>query len=252
MKYDLTKFKENRVNLELDPLDVKVVYHSYDDVELNTLLVSFIEKRKVLSTIDGLKKVNYIANTYVPPAIAESIMTIKNYQKFEKTLPLTLGINPSEITLMTTGVNMEKLAVCEKAYRDFHVCCIATAGAKNNALRTGEDQGEWLEDNNEFHFASGTINIVLLTNFVLTDGAMARAIITATEAKTSVLQDRDVRSNASPHLQATGTGTDSIVIVSGTDSQNIIHYTGGHTKIGELIGMAAKNAVNDALQNCDN
>jgi adenosylcobinamide amidohydrolase len=134
---------------------------------------------------------------------------------------------------------MEKLAVCEK-HTATTCLLIATAGAKNNALRTGEDQGEWLEDNNEFHFASGTINIVLLTNFVLTDGAMARAIITATEAKTSVLQDRDVRSNASPHLQATGTGTDSIVIVSGTDSQNIIHYMSRLQKLGELIGMALK------------
>ncbi len=252
MKYDLTKFKEKRLKLELDPLDVKVVYHSYDDVELNTLLVSFVEKRKALSTIAGLKKVNYIANTFVPPPISEEVMTIKAYQKFQKTLPLTLGINPSEITMMSTGVNMEKLAVCEASYKDFHVCCLATGGAKNNALRTGVDIGNWLEKNDDFQLASGTINIILLTNVVLTEGAMARAIMTATEAKTAALQDLDYKSSSSPLIQATGTGTDSMVVVSGTDSRNLIHHTGGHTKIGELIGVAAKTAVTEALKKHDN
>ncbi len=252
MKYDLTKFKETRVNLELDPIDVKIVYHSYNDVELNTLLISFVEKRKVLSTLDGLKKVNHVANTYVPLRLSEEIMTIKAYQKFQKTLPLTLGIKPSEIALMSTGVDMEKLAVNEKSYKDFHVCCLATAGAKNNALRTGVDIGGWLEKSEGFQMASGTINILLLTNVVLTEGAMARAIMTATEAKTAALQDLDYRSSSSPKIQATGTGTDSMIIVSGTDPTNVICHTGGHTKMGELIGAAAKTAVTDALKKHDN
>jgi adenosylcobinamide amidohydrolase len=250
LKYDLTKFKETRIKLELDPIDVKVVYHSYDDVELNTLLVSFVEKRKVLSTIDGLRKVNYVANTYVPSPLSERIMTIKDYQKFQKTLPLTLGINPAEMTFISTGVDMEKLAVCEKSYEDFHVCCIATGGARNNALRAGADAGNWVEKSDGFQ-ASGTINIILLTNVVLTDGAMARAIMTATEAKTAALQDRDYRSTPSPQIQATGTGTDSMIVVSGTDSKHTIHHTGGHTKMGELIGFTAKNAVTEALKKHD-
>jgi adenosylcobinamide amidohydrolase len=251
LKYDLTKFKENRLKLDLDPLDIKVVYHSYDDVELNTLLVSFVEKRKVLSTLDGLRKVNHVANTFVPPPVSEDVMTIKAYQKFQKTLPLTLGINPSEITMMSTGVDMEKLAVCEKSYKDLHVCCIATGGARNNALRTGVDVGRWVEKSDEFQLASGTINIILIANVVLTEGAMARAIMTATEAKTAALQDLDYKSSSSPLIQATGTGTDSMIVVSGTDSRNIIHHTGGHTKMGELIGCAAKTAVTEALKKHD-
>ncbi len=252
MKYDLTKFKENRLKFELDPLDAKVVYHSYDDVELNTLLVSFVEKRKVLSTLDGLKKVNHVANTFVPPPLSEEIMSIKSYQKFQKTLPLTLGILPSEITMMSTGVDMEKLAVCEKAYKDLHVCCIATAGARNNALRTGIDVGNWLEKTEGFQMASGTINILLLTNVVLTEGAMARAIMTATEAKTAALQDLDYKSSSSPQIQATGTGKDSMIVASGTDSKAIIHHTGGHTKMGELIGATTITAVTEALKKHDN
>jgi adenosylcobinamide amidohydrolase len=43
-----------------------------------------------------------------------------------------------------------------------------------------------------------------------------------------------------------------MVVVSGTDSRSIIHHTGGHTKIGELIGVAAKTAVTEALKKHDN
>jgi len=251
MRYNLTKFKEERLKLKLDTLDAKVVYHTYQDVELNTLLVSFVQKRQVLSTLDGLKRVNHVANTYVPSPLSEQIMTLEKYQKFQKRLPLTLGITPKDIAFMSTGVDMEKLAVCEKSYEDFHVCCIATGGARNNALRTGVDVGGWVEKSASFQVASGTINIVLLTNVVLTEGAMARAIMTATEAKTAALQDRDVRSTAIPQVQATGTGTDSMIVVSGTDDKNIIQHTGGHTKMGELIGAAAKTAVTEALRKHD-
>ena len=146
---------------------------------------------------------------------------------------------------------MEKLAICEKSYQEFKVCCLATAGAKNNALRMGVDVGNWVEKDTFFQFASGTINIIILTNVVLTGGAMARAIMTATEAKTAALQDRDVRSTVSPQLQATGTGTDSMIVVSGEDADMIIRHTGGHTKMGELIAVSTKAAVGEALRKHD-
>ena len=251
MKESITKFKENKINLELKGIDARVIYHTYNGVELNTMLVSFGEKRKVLSTVDGLKHVKFVANTYVPMSLSNSIMTLKKYQKFIRRLPATLGIHPKDITFISTGVNMEKMAVCEKSYQDFKVCCLATGGAKDNALRMGVDVGNWVEKNTSFQFASGTINIIILTNVVLTVGAMARAIMTATEAKTAALQDRDVRSTVSPQIQATGTGTDSMIVVSGVDAGTIIRHTGGHTKMGELIAVSTKIAVGEALKKYD-
>ena len=41
------------------------------------------------------------------------------------------------IAFLSTGVDMDQLAICEKSYEEFKVCCLATAGAKGNALRTG-------------------------------------------------------------------------------------------------------------------
>jgi adenosylcobinamide hydrolase len=246
-----TKYDEKSLPLKLQGVDAKIIYHSYEGIKTNTLLISFPEKRRVLSTMDGYRKVNYVGNTYISKQLEEIVMKLKAYQRYEKNLPCTLGIKPGQITLMSTGVDMEKLAVSEKSHNNFKVCCIATGGAKNNALRMGVDSGDWVETKSSFELSTGTINVLLLTNAKLTGGAMARAIITATEAKTAAMQDRDYRSTPNPQVQATGTGTDSMIIVSGTDPQVTIRHTGGHTKMGELIAKATKEAVAQALKNFD-
>ena len=142
---------------------------------------------------------------------------------------------------------MDNLAVCEKFFQEFGICCFATAGT-GNALRTGIDTANYVERNGRFEYLPCTINTIILSNVPLTAGAMARAIITATEAKSAALQDLDVRSASSPEYQATGTGTDNIIIVSGRDAGKPISWTGGHTKMGELIGVCARLAVLEALR----
>ena len=93
----------------------------------------------------------------------------------------------------------------------------------------------------------GTVNILILTNARLTDGAMARAIITATEAKTAAFEDLKVPSTYTKDAQATGTGTDSMIVVSGTSGPEVT-YTGGHSRIGDLMGKAVHEAVMEALE----
>jgi adenosylcobinamide amidohydrolase len=244
-------FKEKKVPLELAEIEAKIIYHTYQGMKTNTLLVTFTEKRNVLSTVDGYRKVSYVANTHISPEMEEYVMTIKDYKRYEKQLPQMLGIKPSQVTFMSTGVDMDKLAVSTKTFRNLKVCAIATGGAKNNALRMGIDSGNWVETKDNFELSTGTINVILLTNAVLTMGAMARSIITATEAKTAALQDLSYMSTPSPQLQATGTGTDTMIVVSGTDKENTIRHTGGHTKMGELIAKAVKEAVTQALVKFD-
>lgn len=241
--------KEKKIHLELEGVEAKVIYHTYEGFDLNTLLVSFGEKRRVLSTLDGFKKVTFVANNYTPLRLSER--TMMNYKAFKKKLPLALGINPQDIAFMSTGVNMDNAAIHENSYQEFKVCCIATAGAKGNALRTGVDEAFYVERNGKFISTLGTINLILLTNANLSNGAMARAIITATEAKTAALQDLDVRSTSAPQNQATGTGTDNMIVVSGKNSDKPLQMTSGHVKIGELIGFSTKTAVAEALKKHD-
>lgn len=75
---------------------------------------------------------------------------------------------------MSTGADMDNLAVCEKSYNKLIVCCLTNAGVKGNALRTGVDGANWMEWDGNFGIILGTINIIILTNAILSDGAMAR------------------------------------------------------------------------------
>ena len=236
---------KKEIKLTLENVKAEVLYHKYRNVEVNTLLVSFKEKRRVISTWDGYKKVRVVANAYHPPAL--SAFTMKNYAAFEEDFPKVLRIPSSDISFLSTGANMDNLAVCEKSYRDRTVCCLATGGV-GNALRSGVDAAHWMEHDGTYIRTLGTINIIILTSATLTDGAIARAIITATEAKTAALQDMNARSSISPEHQATGTGTDNIIVVSGNWPDKPILSTGGHTKIGELIGVTTKIAVAETIK----
>ena len=233
------------ITLNLEDVKAEILYHMYQNFDVNTLLVSFREKRRILSTWEGFKDVSFVANTYQPSGLSD--VTMFNYQEFEEKFPITLGIPCSDLTFLSTGANMDNVAVCEKSYNELMVCCLATGGV-GNSLRSGVDEAIWMEWDGNFRNTLGTINIILLTNVALSDGAMARTIITATEAKTAALQDMDVRSSVSSQNQATGTGTDNMIIVSGKGPDKPICYMGGHTKMGELIGASTKIAVAEAIK----
>lgn len=244
--------KEVTINLQFSEANARVVYHKYQNVPLNLTLVTFPECRRILSTMDGVREVHNVGNIFVPDPLSTKHMTLQTYGKFEKGFPRTLGLSRQDFSFLSTAVNMEQVAVCEKTYGDFHVSIIATGGALNNALRMGVDRGDWVETKTKMSPAKGTINMLLLTNVTLTYGAMARAIMAATEAKSAALQDLGYMSTPTPTVQATGTGTDNMIVVSGVDPNLTIRHTGGHSKMGELIGHAAKTAVAEALKKHDN
>lgn len=236
--------KERKISLVLKEMEAKILYHTYRRFDVKTLLITLRENHRVLSTKEGFKEVRFVANHYNPPPLWDYIH--RNYGEFEKWLPHALGISSQEIAFLSTGADMDNLATREEDYQEFMVSCLTTAGVKGNAQRMGVDKASSVERNGKFEKISGTINIILLTNATLSDGAMARAIITATEAKTAALQDLDVRSTYTPENQATGTGTDNLIIVSGKGP--FVRYTGGHAKMGELIAVAVKRAVIEALK----
>lgn len=236
---------KREIKLKLENMKAEILYHTYQNVDVNTLLISFSKKRRVISTVDGYKKVRFIANHYQPYVLAEK--TMKNYDNFKENFPNMIGVPAGDLAFMSTAANMDNLAVSEKTFQDRIVCCLATGGV-GNALRSGVDQANWIEQDGKYVNTIGTINIIVLTNVTLTDGAMARVIITATEAKTAALQDIDARSSVSPKNQATGTGTDNMIVVSGTDPNKKVRQTGGHTKLGELIGTSTRFAVTETIK----
>ena len=174
-------------------------------------------------------------------------------RRIQEKIAQRLGVRSEDIAMMATAADMDNLAVVTKTFKPFVVTVLATAGARENALRTGVDEGTYVEPDPASEEPKksappkpGTVNILILTNARLTDGAMARAIITATEAKTAAFEDLRVPSTYTKGVQATGTGTDSMIVVSGTSGPRVT-YPGGHSRIGELMGKAVYEAVVEAL-----
>jgi len=217
-----------------------------------TLIVKFPERRRALSTIDAfvdaLAVVNHSAQPELWKDVCESLKTEhevggKVYSReIKNKIAANLGVRVEDIAQMATAADMDNLAVVTKTHKPFIVTALVTAGARSNALRTGVDEGRHIEGEKQ----GGTVNIIVLTNARLTDGAMARVIITATEAKTAAFEDLKVPSTYTKNVQATGTGTDNVIVVSGTGAPKVT-YAGGHSKIGELIGKAVYEATMEAL-----
>jgi hypothetical protein len=133
---------------------------------------------------------------------------------------------------------MDHLTVTDKLYRDMTVTAVVTAGVCSNAQRASRSTG--------YYYEPGTINVILMTNMQLSHRAMTRAIISITEGKSAALADLDIRSTDDPlNLQATGTGTDNIIVVRGDGPP--VNGTGGHTKMGELIAKAVYDGVKQAI-----
>jgi len=229
-----------------------VIKSERDGLWEKSLIVQFPERRRVISTndgfIDAMAVVNHSAHPELWKRVCQEMKTGhevggKVYsRKIKESIAQNLGIRSEDVAQMATAADMDNLAVVTKTFKPFVVTALVTAGAKTNALRTGVDEGTHIEGEEP----KGTVNILILTNARLTDGAMARTIVTATEAKTAAFEDLKVPSSYTKNVQATGTGTDSVIVVSGTKGPQVT-YTGGHSRIGELIGKAIYEAVVEAL-----
>lgn len=155
--------------------------------------------------------------------------------------------------MLGTAANMRYAVVKEAGFRDLIVVAVCTGGVEGNAGRAG-DPASVYEWNGTYEKVAaveptlhGTINTVVLINHELTEGAMVRAVMTATEAKTAALQERVVGSRYSSGL-ATGTGTDQIGIAARLGAGAILTGAGNHCVLGELIGKTVHDAVLETLQ----
>ncbi|MDY6852437.1 MAG: adenosylcobinamide amidohydrolase, partial [Thermodesulfobacteriota bacterium] len=229
------------------PLDIdleyveqaQVVKTVLSDFIHKTLVVDFNKPIEILSTLEGFRRdVRAVGNHSLPPP-GWKLLGQMNLNRLAEKVCSLIGRNKPETSLLFTGANMDNLTVQTARFRDMTAYALVTAGVKSNAMRMSSDAGNYYEP--------GTINIIILTNRRLSPRAMARALITVTEAKTAALQDLDVRSGYSPRLhQATGTGTDNLVIVQGEGPP--LDLTGGHTKMGELIARTAYAGVKEAIR----
>lgn len=161
-----------------------------------------------------------------------------------------LGLEPEAVAMMGTAANMNYAARVTETFEELRVCAVVTAGVEGNAGCAG-DPADWHETESgemERHPHDGTINTMLLINWPVTPGALARAVVTMTEGKSAALQELAVSSRYSQDL-ATGTGTDQYCIAAPLDeAKRPKARAGHHAKLGELIGSTVRKATLEALR----
>jgi adenosylcobinamide amidohydrolase len=161
-----------------------------------------------------------------------------------------LALSPDTTAVMGTAANMIYASHQCVSYEALRVDAIVTAGVEGNAATSG-DPSQWAETPtgwNKLPHVAGTINTMVLVNQPLKAEAQVRAVLTITEAKSAALMELGISSRYSQDL-ATGTGTDQVClaapIVSGAYEYSA---TNPHSKMGELLGAAARAATKDALR----
>jgi adenosylcobinamide amidohydrolase len=232
-------FKSRKLDLDLDYIeDARISYSHIHDFLNKTLIIDFKQPLSVVSTLEGEQKgIESVGNHYSPPS-CWGIGHKSGLSGVRKRVYQVIGKSDETASFLLTGADMDNLVVKRQKFNDMEIYVLVTAGVKSNAVRMSKDEGRFYEP--------GTINIILLPNMKLTPRAMTRAIISATEAKTAALQDLDIRSAySSLYNQATGTGTDNIIVTQGTGIR--IENAGGHSKLGELIAKAVYAGVQEAV-----
>jgi adenosylcobinamide amidohydrolase len=160
-----------------------------------------------------------------------------------------LGLSPDEVALMGTAANMNYAGIVQHETEDVTVTAVVTAGVHGNAACAG-DPTTWQETEHGWEKASayvGTINTLLLVSRSVTEGALARAVVTMTEAKSAALQRLAIRSRYSRDF-ATGTSTDQYCIAAPVSAGWPFKSTSTGVKLGELLGLAIRDATLEALR----
>lgn len=217
-----------------------------------SIIVPFQEPRKVVSTslLNGGYREDLTAmfnHNCGPDDGSCCTLQAGTYQEHMRVMATGLGLDPDRTTGMGTAALMENVAIASQTYQELVVTAIATAGVEGNAGRAGDSAHYYSPGKRMAAHRPGTINIMLVMDADMPSGIVARALVTCTEAKTVALQELMVGSLYSSGL-ATGSGTDQTVVVANSQSPLYFEGAGKHSKLGELIGLAVKQAVTEALQ----
>jgi adenosylcobinamide amidohydrolase len=150
---------------------------------------------------------------------------------------------------MGTAANINYVAVVREVDEELAVTAAVTAGVEGNATAAGEP-ATWRETGTGVEKVpayAGTINTILLVGQPLTPAALARVVVTMTEGKSAALHRLAVPSKRHVDL-ATGTGTDQYCIAAPSSGPPALTSASPHMKLGELVGLATRNATIEALR----
>lgn len=207
----------------------------------NHIHLAFTEPRRALSSAvlnGGLCWASHWLNYKVPPncplEIEEPMVTLENYAQHKSWQGDIIG--------MMTAASMNSLRIHGTEIEGEQIIVLSTSGI-GNAMRAGDRADYALHQ--EVVREVGTINTAIITSARLSDAAMVETHMIATEAKAAVFQQLAIKSRVSESI-ATGTGTDSTLVVSGR-SAIAVRFAGKHTQFAEQVARLTMASIADSL-----
>jgi adenosylcobinamide amidohydrolase len=177
------------------------------------------------------------------------VMTEGGLDAYHDKVCAEVAVPPECTAVMGTAANMNYVALVTEVDEELAVTAAVTAGVEGNATTAGEP-ATWRENETgmvKVPAYAGTINTMLLINRPLTPATLARVVVTMTEGKSAALHRLAVPSKRHIDL-ATGTGTDQYCIAAPASGGRALTSASPHLKLGELVGVATRNATLEALR----
>jgi adenosylcobinamide hydrolase len=203
--------------------------------------LAFAEPRRALSSAvfnGGLcwasHWLNYKVPLNCPLEVEEPMVTLENYMRNKGWQGDSVG--------MMTAASMNSLRIHSSEIEGEKIVVLSTTGIAN-ALRAGDSANYALHQ--EVVREVGTINTAIITSATLSDAAMVETHMISTEAKAAVFQQFNIKSTVSEGI-ATGTGTDSTLVVSGLRS-TAVRFAGKHTQFAEQVARLTMASIIDSL-----
>lgn len=229
----------------------------HDDIYLlpDTLVVALQPDRRVASTsvLNGgcREGMRYLYNHSYSrsPLVQHKIntkMAAPNLFQHYKELTRQLQLPVEQTVAMGTAAKLEHRAQVQCDQQNLGVQAIVTAGIDYNGGRAGDPPSYDERTGENLMPAPGTINTMLFIDAALSPGVLVQALMTATEAKAAALQELQAGSHYSNGI-ATGSGTDTIMVVSNTASDCSLYDAGQHSLLGSKIGQIIIAATKQAL-----
>lgn len=206
-------------------------------VKENVLAVFADKALKTLSSAihnGGCNQVKAVLNVGVPEGYSDLSLHLDPLELITSSAA-KVGLTKDYLA-MVTAAKVKNYSLVSKKSDNFSVHVAATAGCSH-----GESSGEEMD----VQEIVGTINIIVLIDGNPSESCMVAALITATEAKSAVLRDFDVRSRYTGD-SATGSITDSVTVAS-TCVGKTLSLAGPASKLGKLVGHCTRKAVTEAL-----
>lgn len=174
------------------------------------------------------------------------------------------GLNPGHCAGLSTACFMDRMRTAKIYVNGIAVTLLLTGGINKNARCAGDPTTMWEEDgifsiisekcDKNIHLVTtekvipkpGTINIILHIDAALSSGALVGAIMVLSEAKAAATHELKLQSCYSAD-EATGSGTDGIIVISNTESNRKLTQIRTDTRIGEQIAFLLRETLKDSI-----